>query len=99
LRPKEDELLAVPVTRLYDRGATVTPTELLHKRIGETTIALHPEAAKKLGVEAGVKVKVSFDGVKGEALVKIDETISTGVALIPRSMGLAIREPVAIKVN
>lgn len=99
LRPKEDELLAVPVTKLYDRGTTVAPAELLNERIGETTIALHPDAAKKLGVEAGVKVKVSFDGVKGEAVVKIDETISAGIALVPRSMGLAIREPVAIKVN
>jgi len=99
LRPKEDELLAVPVTRLYDKGATVAPAELLRERIGEATIALHPDAARKLGVEAGAKVVVSFDGVKGEAVVKIDETISTGVALIPRSMGLAIREPVAIKVN
>jgi len=99
LRPKEDELLAVPVTKLYDRGATVAPAELLSKRIGEATIALHPDAARKLGVEEGAKVKVSFDGVSGEAVVKIDETISAGVALIPRSMGLAVREPVAIKVN
>ena len=99
LRPKEDELLAVPVTKLYDRGTTVAPAELLDERIGEATIALHPDAAKKLGVEAGAKVTVSFDGVKGEAVVKIDETISAGVVLIPRSMGLAIHEPVAIKVN
>jgi NADH-quinone oxidoreductase subunit G len=99
LRPKEDELLAVPVTKLYDRGTTVAPAELLTERIGAATIALHPDAAKKLGVEAGAQVKVSFDGAKGEAMVKIDETISAGVALIPRSMGLAIREPVAIKVN
>ena len=99
LRPKEDELLAVPVTKLYDRGATVAPAELLNERIGQATIALHPDAAEKLGVEAGATVVVSFDGVKGEAVVKIDETISAGVALIPRSMGLAIREPVAIKVK
>ncbi len=99
LRPKEDELLAVPVTKLYDRGTTVTPAELLTERIGDVTIALHPEAIKKLGLEAGKPVTVSFDGVSGEALVKIDETISAGVALVPRSMGLAIREPVAIKVK
>ena len=99
LRPKEDELLAVPVTRLYDRGTTVAPAELLAERIGEATIALHPDAAKKLGVEAGKTVKVSFDGVKGEAIVRIDKTISAGVALVPRSMGFAIREPVAIKVK
>ena len=99
LRPKEDELLAVPVTKLYDRGMTVAPAELLNERIGEATISLHPEAAQKLGLEAGAQVTVSFNGFNGEAVVKIDETISAGVALIPRSMGLAIREPVAIKVN
>ncbi|MGB7873796.1 MAG: NADH-quinone oxidoreductase subunit NuoG [Anaerolineales bacterium] len=99
LRPKEDELLGVPVTKLYDRGTTVAPAALLHKRIGDATIALHPDAARKLGVEAGKSVQVSFDGVQGSAVVKIDETISAGVALIPRSMGLAIREPVVIKVN
>jgi len=99
LRPKEDELLAVPVTKLYDRGTTVIPAELLTNHIGSATIALHPEAAKKLGLEAGKQVTVSFDGVSGEALVQLDETISAGVALVPRSMGLAIREPVAIKVK
>ncbi len=99
LRPKENELLAVPVTKLYDRGATVAPAELLAERIGEATIALHPDTVQRLGLEAGKRVQVSFDGVKGEAVVKIDETISAGVALVPRSMGLAIREPVAIKVK
>jgi hypothetical protein len=52
-----------------------------------------------LGVEAGQQVKISFDGVSGEAVVKIDDTISTGIALIPRSMGLAIHEPVPAKVK
>ncbi len=99
LRPKEDELLAIPVTKLYDRGTTVIPAQLLSARIGEATIALHPEVARKLGLEAGKQVTISFDGVSGEAVVKIDETISAGVALVPRSMGLAIREPVAIKVK
>jgi len=47
-RPKENELLAVPVTKLYDRGTTVMPAELLHERIGEATIVLHPEAAQNL---------------------------------------------------
>ncbi len=99
LRPKEDELLAVPVTRLYDRGTTVAPAELLSGRIGEPFIALHPDAAKKLGVETGKLVEVSFNGFKGEATLKIDETISTGVVLVPRSMGLPISGPTAVKVK
>jgi NADH-quinone oxidoreductase subunit G len=98
-RPKENELLAVPVTKLYDRGTTVLPAELLHDRIGDVNVILHPDAAEKLGVEAGQTVNVSFNGVSGEAVVKLDETISVGVALIPRSMGLAIREPVPVKVK
>jgi NADH-quinone oxidoreductase subunit G len=98
-RPKENELLAVPVTRLYDRGTTVISAKLLDKRVGEATIALHPEAAQNLGVEAGQTVNVSFNGVSGEVVVRLDDSISVGVALVPRSMGIAIREPVAVKVK
>jgi anaerobic selenocysteine-containing dehydrogenase len=99
-RPKEKELLAVPVTKLYDRGTTVMMSaNLLRDRIGGPVITLHPEAAKNLGLEAGQLVNVSFDGVSGEAIVKFDDTISVGVALVPRSMGLAIGEPVPAKVK
>jgi len=98
-RPKENELLAVPVTKLYDRGTTILPAELLHERIGDASVVLHPDAARNLGVVAGQTVNVSFNGVSGEVVVKLDDTISVGVALIPRSMGLAIREPVAVKVK
>jgi NADH-quinone oxidoreductase subunit G len=98
-RPREKELLAVPVTKLYDRGTTVKSAQLLDQRVGEPSVILHPEAAKRLGVEAGQMVKISFGGVSGEALVKIDDTISAGVVAVPRSMGLAIREPVPAKVK
>jgi NADH-quinone oxidoreductase subunit G len=99
LRTKNNELLAVPVTKLYDRGTTVAPAELLDQRVGELNILLNPGIAKNMGVEAGQTVNVSFNGVSGEASVKLDETVPEGVALIPRSMGLAISEPVAVKVK
>jgi NADH-quinone oxidoreductase subunit G len=98
LRPKEKELLAVPVNKLYDLGLTVTTAELLEKRIGDAKISVHPSTAKKLEVTEGQRVKLSFDGISGEAVVKIDDTISTGVVLVPRSMGIAVREPVAARV-
>ena len=100
LRPKENELLAVPVTKLYDRGTTVMMSaNLLRERIGGPTITLHPESAKNMGVEAGQLVNISFDGVSGDVTVKLDDTISVGVALVPREMGLAIREPVLAEVR
>jgi NADH-quinone oxidoreductase subunit G len=99
-RPKEKELLAVPVTKLYDRGTTVMMSaNLLRERIGSPSIALHPESAKNLGVEDGQLVNISFDGVNGDVTVKLDETISVGVALVPREMGLAIHEPVLAEVR
>ncbi|HMV95584.1 MAG TPA: NADH-quinone oxidoreductase subunit NuoG [Anaerolineales bacterium] len=100
LRPKENELLAVPVTRLYDYGVTISSSApLLGQWVGEPTVTLHPMAAKNLGVEAGTRVKLSFDGVNAEVVVKLDDTISAGVALVPRSMGIAIREPVVARVQ
>jgi NADH-quinone oxidoreductase subunit G len=99
LRPKERKLLAVPVTRLYDRGITVTSAKLLAQRIGEAFVALNPAAAASLGVTAGERVKLSLDGVSGDVVVKIDDTISAGVALVPRSMGLPISEPTEASVR
>jgi NADH-quinone oxidoreductase subunit G len=99
-RPKEKELLAVPVNKLYDRGTTVMKSaDLLRDRIGHPTIALHPEAAKNLGVEADELIHLSFDGVSGEARVKLDETISIGVVLVPREMGFAIHEPIPAQIR
>ena len=93
LRPKEKKLLAVPITKLYDRGVTVESAPLLTQRIGEAFVALHSSAAEQFGVEAGERVKLSLDGVSEDVVVKIDDTISTGVVLVPRSMGFPISEP------
>jgi NADH-quinone oxidoreductase subunit G len=99
-RPKENELLAVPINKLYDRGTTVMMSaNLLRDWIGGPTISLHPDAAQNLGVEEGELVTVSFNGTSGEAKVKLDDTISVGVALIPRDMGFAIAAPVPVKVK
>jgi anaerobic selenocysteine-containing dehydrogenase len=95
LHPKEDQWLAAPVTRLYDMGVTVATSELLKARIGEACIVLHPEAAKKLGVEAGGQVEINGSRLE----VRLDATISAGVALIPRSMGLVITEPMIAKLK
>jgi NADH-quinone oxidoreductase subunit G len=98
--PKDKELLAVPIAKLYDRGTTVMVSDhLLHERIGEARVVLHPESARRLGIEEGQTVNVSFNGVNGDAIVKLDVSISDSVALVPRSMGIAIREPVPVQVR
>jgi len=92
-------LMAVPITKLYDLGLTIASSKLLANRIGEAFVTMHSEAAKKLGVEAGAEVTIAFGDFKGEAVLKLDDTISTGVVLVPRSMGLPISGPTAVKVK
>ncbi len=89
----------MPVTRLYDRGITVTTSPLLKDRTGEPFVALHPGTAESLGAEAGQRVSLSLNGRTQEVAVKIDGTIPAGVALVPRSMGLRIESPAEARVQ
>jgi NADH-quinone oxidoreductase subunit G len=91
MRPDEDQWLAVPVTRLYDRGITVVTSELLLPHIGQPSIILHPEAAKSLGIQQGDRV--TLNGVEAQAV--LDDTVPSSVVLVPRSMGLPVGMPVA----
>jgi len=62
-------------------------------------VTLNPATARELGAEAGELVKLAFNGTQAEVRVRTDEAVSTGVALVPRSFGLAVREPVAASVK
>ncbi len=100
IRPKEDELFAVPITKLYDNGTTVAPAKLLEAHINRFNgIVLNPATALKLGFENGSQAEVSLNGVSYPAKVLLDESISTGVVLIPRSFGIPITAPVAVKLT
>ena len=92
-----DSLLAVPVTRLYDRGITVLSSEILRQRIPEVYVAVRSEAVT--GAE-GAQVQLLLGGHEVSATLRIDENVPQGVVLIPRSMGLPIEspEPVMMKV-
>ena len=96
LRPKEKKLLAVPITKLYDHGLTVSTSGLLEERIGEAFMALHPNTAEKFGLITGERVALSLDGATEEVVVRVDETVSAGIVLVPRSMGLPISGPTEV---
>ena len=97
LNMPSDSLLAVPVTRLYDRGATVLSSEVLHQRIPDAYVAVRAEA---VGGPEGGQVQLLLNGQGVSAVLKYDENVPEGVVLVPRSMGLPIEgpEPVILKV-
>lgn len=96
----ESELVAVPVTILYDRGRTMMPAVVLQHRIPESYAVIHPQTAAPLGVVDGMEVILSLSERQVAVTAQLDETIPQGVVLIPRSMGIALHEltPVSLEV-
>lgn len=97
-RPKAG-LLAVPITVLYDRGATLELSAVLAPRLENPQVQLNPQDADKLGLEMGATASVSLNGTKTSVVAKIDNSIPAGTVLIPRSLGIAINQPVAVEVK
>ncbi len=98
LRPKENELLAVPVSKVYDRGTTMVAATLLEARTGSPLVAVHPATAGKLGLAQGEPARVSLNGADYEVVVKLDDSLSTGTVLVYRSFGIPIFEPVPVSI-
>jgi NADH-quinone oxidoreductase subunit G len=94
LRPQEETYLAVPVTRLYDRGITVSASGLLRARIGEAEMRVHPSLAEKLGLDG--RAEIRLNGSTLELKVTRDENVPASVALLPRSMGIPIAGPTVV---
>jgi len=97
--PAADQLLAVPVTKLYDMGTTVAPAKLLESHIGSAGVAVSPATAAKLGLENGGQARISLNGVEAAVKVKFDETLAAGIVLVYRSFGIPISEPAAVSIS
>jgi len=95
----EGELVAVPVTRLYDRGQIMLPSQLLHPRLPQPYVALHPLTGEHLGIVDGAHVQVHLNGVETIVLARLDDSLPTGVVLVPRSLGLPISGPSPVQVR
>lgn len=97
------EVLVAPVTRLYDRGTTVLPSLLLHARLARRELWMHPATAQGLKLADKDEASLSFGSgaaaVSVPVVIKVDETLPQGIALVPRSAGIPISAPKAVKVQ
>jgi NADH-quinone oxidoreductase subunit G len=95
----ERDIQAVPITRLYDRGQTVIPSDLLHQRIPEPYLVLHPQTAGRMGIADSSLVSLHLNGLVIQVTAFLDETVPENVALVPRSLGIPITDPVPVEVE
>ncbi len=94
-------LIAFPITRLYDRGATLLPSQLLHERISEPYVVLNAADAGRLHVGQGALVRLVFSE-QGDGVVlpaHLDASLPERVALLPRSFDIPLDGPRAVEVR
>jgi len=91
--PAGPGLLLIPVYRLYDRGTTLLPTTLLEPRRAGQQIELNPTDAQALGVAAGSRLEIEWDGRVAFCTATVSSRVPRGAALVPRSSGLSVLAP------
>ncbi len=89
-------LALLPVTRLYDRGTLVLPSQVIRQRLAGPEVWLNPQTAAACGLTAGDTLPVTLSGHTLMVVIKTAETIPAQVALAPRSVGLPFNQPVAL---
>jgi NADH-quinone oxidoreductase subunit G len=94
-----EKLIAVPVTKLYDRGTMTVPSELLHPRLVEPFITLNPADANALKATDGMTVNISVNDSYAPVVVIIDKNVPAGYALVPRSSGIGVNQPTEIEIK
>lgn len=99
VRPAEGTLVAVPVTKLYDRGTTLAAAALLKSHTGDASVVLHPAAAAKLGLSSSGLASIKLNGVEAQVKVRLDASLSAGVVLVYRSFGIPIPEPTTVELQ
>jgi NADH-quinone oxidoreductase subunit G len=93
------DLIAVPVTRLYDNSRMVLPSQILSPRLNEPFMTLHPDDARRLKAADGMTVQLSLNGSTSPVRIRLDETLPAGFAIVPRSMGIPISGPTPVEIQ
>ncbi len=81
------DLLAVPVTLLYDRGSTLVRSEILHPRLPDPYVELNVADAQVANVASGDRVALCINGRTWELTARVSFRPPQGAALLPRGLG------------
>jgi NADH-quinone oxidoreductase subunit G len=91
--------MMVPITRLYDRGTMVLPSQVLASRLETLRLYINPTDAERLKISDGGEVELGWNGRKQRLRTVIEEDVPRGVVLVPRSLGVPLAAPVAVKIH
>jgi NADH-quinone oxidoreductase subunit G len=89
-------LLVVPVSHLYDRGASLAPSTVLQMRMVSGVGWLNPVTAARLGLAQGEQVSVSLNGAEVSFTLHLDANVPADALLLPRLWPVAMSGAVGI---
>ena len=81
------ELIAVPISVLYDHGTTFKPSELMHTRIPDAYVDINAEDATKLNIDDGDVITIEVGRVQFGVVARVNGRAPVGAMLLPQSMG------------
>jgi NADH-quinone oxidoreductase subunit G len=86
----EGGLLVVPVSHLYDRGATLAPSTVLQMRMISGVGWLNPATAACLGLVQGQPVSANLNGAEVALTLHLDATVPLDTLMVPRLWPVAV---------
>jgi NADH-quinone oxidoreductase subunit G len=93
----EGGLLVVPVSHLYDRGATLAPSTVLQMRMIGGVGWLNPATAARLGLAQGWQVSANLNGAEVPLTLHLDATVPVDTLMVPRLWPVAVAGALGIK--
>ena len=60
---------------------------------------VHPDEASRLNILDGNWAHILLDGVPSDVIVRVNEQVPPGIALVPRSLGVPITSPMPIDIK
>ncbi|NLF14590.1 MAG: NADH-quinone oxidoreductase subunit NuoG [Anaerolineaceae bacterium] len=81
------QLVLVPERLLYDRGVLLSRSERVQRVVPAPCVRVHPDDARRLGLEAGDQVSVSSAAGQWTGTLEVSEEIVPGAATIASDAG------------
>jgi NADH-quinone oxidoreductase subunit G len=84
---------------LYDRGTTVAMGPSLAGLAAEPAVHLHPDDAARLGITAGVTVRLTGSGGSAELPAAVDPSLAPGTVYLPFNLGASVGNGLEVAVE
>ncbi len=86
IKAGENEVIVMPITRLYNRQRSFRPTLLLEPRILSPFVIVNSADAQNMGIVHGDVVEISAGESRVRVVANVSDEISPGAVALPRHM-------------